>query len=113
VEKMEITMDDKEIGTRIMALRKDKGYSREKLAELVGISEKFLYEIEIRKTGFSAKTLSGISQALDISSDYILFGRCSREFEERIARVTGKFELNSLNIVEELLNVAYELAHNN
>ena len=72
---MKITLNDKEMGTRIMELRKDKGYSREKLAELVGISSKFLYEIEIRKTGFSVNTLRGISQALDISSDYILFGK--------------------------------------
>ena len=110
---MKITLNDKEMGTRIMALRKDKGYSREKLAELAGISSKFLYEIEIRKTGFSAKTLGGISQALDISSDYILFGKCNKEYDERIARVTGKFELRSLNMIEDLLNVAYELAHNN
>lgn len=110
---MKITLNDKEIGTRIMDLRKDKGYSREKLAELAGISSKFLYEIEIRKTGFSARTLGGISQALDISSDYILFGKCNRESEDRIARVTGKFELKTLDMVEDLLNVAYELLHNN
>ncbi len=39
---MKITLNDKEMGTRIMELRKDKGYSKEKLAELVGISSKFL-----------------------------------------------------------------------
>ena len=80
---MKITLNDKEMGTRIMEIRKDKGYSREKLAELVGISSKFLYEIEIRKTGFSVNTLRGISQALDISSDYILFGKSNSKSEER------------------------------
>lgn len=41
-------MDDFNIkvGERIEKLRKQKGLSREELAEMVGISSKFLYEIE-------------------------------------------------------------------
>ena len=33
-------------GERILMLRSDRGYTREQLAELANISEKFLYEIE-------------------------------------------------------------------
>lgn len=48
---MGIHYDD--IGMRIMGLRKEKGYSREQLAELANISVSFLYEIETSKKGLS------------------------------------------------------------
>ena len=40
------------IGYRIMELRLDRGYSRERLAERAGISSKFLFEIERNGRGF-------------------------------------------------------------
>ena len=61
-------------GKRIMNLRKKIGFTREELAELAGISSKFLYEIEVGSKGFSAKTLSGLANALGVSCDYILLG---------------------------------------
>lgn len=109
---MKTAMKDIEVGDRIKNLRLDKGYSREKLAELAGISSKFLYEIENKHVGFSAETLCGLSCALDVSSDYILYGRSSMEYEERIAKEIAKFEPNTLVKVENLLKIAYDLAHN-
>lgn len=45
-------MSYKEIGARIRALRESDGLSRDKLAERVEISSKFLYEIEMGKKAF-------------------------------------------------------------
>lgn len=45
-------------GNRIRALRENRGYTREQLAEMADISSKFLYEIEVGNKGFSARTLS-------------------------------------------------------
>ncbi|MCM1236396.1 MAG: helix-turn-helix domain-containing protein [Ruminococcus flavefaciens] len=59
-------------GERIKLLRIERGYNRKQLAERAGISEKFLYEIEMKKKGFSAKTLSKLSEALEVSLDYIM-----------------------------------------
>ena len=56
-------------GERIMILRGERGYTREQLAELADISEKFLYEIEMGKKGFSATTLMNICDALEVSLD--------------------------------------------
>ena len=67
-------MSYKEIGARIRALREGDGLSRDKLAEKVEISSKFLYEIEMGKKGFSAETLRRLSMALNTSSDYLLNG---------------------------------------
>jgi len=63
-----------EIGKKIKEKRKNKGWSREKLATLSYISDKFLYDIEVGKKGMSAETLYKISKALDISADWLLDG---------------------------------------
>ncbi len=107
---MKIT-SKKKIGDRIMDLRKDKGFSREQLAELSGISSSFLYEIEIAKKGFSANTLMNLCNALEVSSDYILYGKKKIDYEDKIAETIGKFQLSQLKKVEELLKIVYELAH--
>lgn len=65
---------DKRIGTRITNLRVKQGYTRDEMAERVGISCKFLYEIEGNKKGFSALTLYRLSIALGVSMDYIITG---------------------------------------
>ncbi len=102
---------NKEIGLRIMNLRLDRGYSRERLAELAGISSKFLFEIERNEKGFSANTLVCLADALDVSADYIMKGRGSTKFDEGIAAALEKFEPSILEKVEDLLNIAYDIAH--
>ena len=63
-----------EVGKRIQELRLQKEISREQLAVKMGITTKYLYEIEKAKKGFSADTLMKISKALSCSCDYILQG---------------------------------------
>lgn len=50
------------------------GYSREKLAELVGITPKFCYDLELGLKNMSVNTLYKLSNALHVSVDYILKG---------------------------------------
>ena len=63
-----------EAGRRIYILRTEHNWSREKLAELINCSTKFVYEIESGKKGFSSKTLLLLSKALNVSCDFILLG---------------------------------------
>lgn len=65
-------MTHMEIGERVRQLRKMKNYSREAFAEKLGLSSKFVYEIESGKKGFSADTLLRMSDVLSVSCDYIL-----------------------------------------
>ena len=67
-------MSNKQIGKRIRELREIQEETRETFAEKVGISSKFLYEIETGKKGFSADTLCNISKALSVSCDYVMLG---------------------------------------
>lgn len=64
-----------EIGQRVRELRNQRGYTKELLAEKAGISIGFLGDIEKGKKGASADTLVGLSLALRVSVDFILFGR--------------------------------------
>ena len=63
-----------EIGGRIKSERKYQGLSQEKLAEMVNVTPHYIYEIERGLKAMSMETLANISNALNVSTDYILFG---------------------------------------
>ena len=63
-----------EIGKRIKEKRKSAGLSREKLATMSHISDKFLYDIEVGNKGMSAETLYKIAKALEVSADWLFDG---------------------------------------
>lgn len=62
------------IGQRIKKQRQLNGYSREKLAELVDITPRFCYDLELGLKNMSVSTLYKLSNALHVSVDYILKG---------------------------------------
>lgn len=62
------------IGERIRKRREELNISREQLAEMVGITAKFLSDIELGFRGFSLEKLSYFSECLKISTEYILYG---------------------------------------
>lgn len=60
------------LGERIRLGRKANHITREKLAELIDVSPRFLAEVEGGKVGVSLQTLKNLSIALSTSSDYLL-----------------------------------------
>ncbi|MBE7056355.1 MAG: helix-turn-helix transcriptional regulator [Ruminococcaceae bacterium] len=81
------TYDRAVIGERIQLLRTIKGYSREAFAEQVGISPKFLYEIEKGNKGFSSKILLQISNALSVTCDCIISGTISENCDKEVLEI--------------------------
>ncbi len=63
-----------EIGGRIKAYRKSIGVSQERLSEMIDVSPHYIYEIERGIKSMSLETLVNLSKALQLSTDYILFG---------------------------------------
>lgn len=63
-----------EIGARIKAYRKSMGISQEKLAEMINVSPHYIYEIERGTKTMSLETFVTLSEVLNLSTDYILFG---------------------------------------
>ena len=63
-----------EAGGRIKQKRLEQKLTRDILAYNAGISNKFLYDIELGKKGMSAETLWKVARALDVSTDWLLDG---------------------------------------
>lgn len=68
-------MERKEMGRRIKEARKAKNYTVERFAEIMDLSTQTITNIEAGKKGTSVTTLAKICRNLEISSDYILFGK--------------------------------------
>ena len=62
-----------EIGQRVREARDHAGLSREKLAELVDVTPRFIADIERGSVGLSVQTLKSICVALKVTSDSIIF----------------------------------------
>lgn len=60
------------LGNNIKYTRKMKNITREKLAEKVNVSPRFLADVESGKVGVSLSTLKNLCHALNTSADYLL-----------------------------------------
>ena len=58
-----------EIGKKIKKMRIEQGYTQEKLAELINISQRALSSIEVGDNFLTAETLDKILEAFDITAD--------------------------------------------
>ncbi|MBR6528545.1 MAG: helix-turn-helix domain-containing protein [Firmicutes bacterium] len=67
-------IDRREMGRRIKNRRETVKMSREKLAEHLDVSPQFIADIEYGSKGVSIKSLYLLSQALGVTTDYILAG---------------------------------------
>ncbi len=63
------------IGKRITYIRKERGLSQEKLAELADISTQYISIIENDKKNMSVAVLTKIADALNVTTDFIIYGR--------------------------------------
>lgn len=67
-------MTNSSIGSRIMQIRKERGYTREQLAEYADISADFLWEVETGRKSLKVQNLGKIAVALDVSTDFLILG---------------------------------------
>ena len=63
-----------ELGKRILALRKQKNFSQSDLAKAVGITYAQIGRYETKGTQPSAEVLKKIADALDTTTDYLMYG---------------------------------------
>jgi len=94
------------IGLRIRETREAQHYTRDALAEKVGISTKFLYEIESRNKGFSAETLIKIADALSVSCDFIMTGEeIPERSSKKIICTLERIEPRRISRIQEVLEM--------
>jgi transcriptional regulator with XRE-family HTH domain len=65
-------IDYRVISIRIKEVRRLKGLTQERLAELTGLSSNFIAKIESNNSTVSLQTLVNLANTLDISIDYLL-----------------------------------------
>jgi len=67
------SLDYGKLGVRIREIRKQRGYTQEKLSEMVGISPNYLSRVETNNGGVvSLPTLLKICNVLEVGMDYML-----------------------------------------
>ncbi len=59
-------------GNRIRELREAKGISGTKLAEMIGISPQYLYDLERGEKRLNEETIARLTEVLKVSADYLL-----------------------------------------
>lgn len=65
-------MADKLIGERLLNLRKERSYSREKLAELLSVGTNPIYQYETEKSDPSSEVITRMAKLFGVSVDYLV-----------------------------------------
>jgi len=95
--------NQKEIGKRIRKLRDEKNFTSEQFAELINRSTTFVWEFETGKKGLSAESMYFISQALDVSLDFLVTGEDLHEGLGSIIKLLSVCTPKQLKIIEKII----------
>ena len=97
-----------EIGKRIKQKRKEKNLTQEKLSEIIDVSPSYISEIERGTSICSLATLTNISNTLNTSLDYLVFGvttnNSSQTFSEILKSIPEKNHKLFINLCENIAN---------
>lgn len=95
-----------EIGKRIRGAREKASMSREKLAELVDITPRFVADIERGSVGVSVPNLKKICEVLHVSSDSILWGNINQiSLDDRLKTIDSE----CIEIIDKIIQNQIEL----
>lgn len=72
-------------GSRIALWRKSKGFSQQRLADILGVSRGYLGDVEAGRSEPSGAMLTALTSATDVSADWILTGAGERERRQEAA----------------------------
>ena len=98
-----------EIGKRIQSRRVELGYTREELAVKSKYTQNFIKEAEHGRSGLSSESIRAFSLALNVSTDYLLFGapsEASSNIYKKIDSVPEEKLPLVLHIIDELIECA-------
>ena len=102
-------MDFEQIGMRIKICRKRKHLTQEKLAELLDVSPHYVYELERGVKTMSLYTLNSLSNCLEVSSDYLLYGKPTTYHEglpeDALSVIIRDLPMQQRNRLADLLKV--------
>ncbi len=97
-----------EVGARITELRKQRGYTREKLSELADVSVQFLADIEKGRKSMTVATLKRIAAALLVPTDHIVNGTTDTDDNDGIISILNTLSDKNKKQAEKILTVFAE-----
>nr|PZN02134.1 MAG: XRE family transcriptional regulator [Bacillota bacterium] len=111
--------DNKAIGQRIRAERKKLNLSREEFAEIIGLSDYYVGQLERGERQMSLPVLVKIAKCLHISLDYLVFGKIpsaepsvnephdnyTSQSDEELNELLGKCSSKELELIKKLIKV--------
>ncbi len=97
-----------EVGARITELRKQRGYTREKLSELADVSVQFLADIEKGRKSMTVATLKRVATALLVTTDYIVNGTSADNNNESIISILDTLSEKNKKQAEKILTAFAE-----
>lgn len=93
-----------EIGKRISQTRKAQGLTQENLAEQIGLSMQSVSCIELGKKGVRPENLIKICEALEVSADYLLFGKRETAVTDPFFNKLSKLRAEDYRLVETIVD---------
>lgn len=93
-----------QIGIRIRKIRENLGYTREKFAELLDISESTLANIELGRTYISQNILLNLYSRFGISSDDVLHGtNKTNTTQDKINRIISSLNKDDCKYIYKII----------
>lgn len=92
-----------EMGNRISKQRKDLQMTQEQVAEAMNISIQSLSCIELGKKAIRPENLFNLCSVLNVSADYILMGKKSKEQLTGITKKLSNLKEDDYKIIETLI----------
>lgn len=96
----------KEIGKRIQIRRKQLGLTQEQAAELSGLSQTYIANVERGARGLGDDSIIGLANALQTSTDYILLGKKVQPSDcEPIVQLLQQLDPEQLNDLLQIIRI--------
>lgn len=101
--KKEFNVD---LGKRIRSARERAGITRERLAEQIDVSPRFIADVERGSVGISVPTLKKICEVLHISSDSLLWEKTTQSsIDEKLKFIDSDY----LGLIDKMVQTQLDL----
>ncbi len=92
-----------DIGKRIASRRTQLGLTQEQVAEKAGLSHQFFACVERGLKNMRAESIIKLSKAMDISTDYLLFGKSTDIDRNNLVQLLEPLNETQLKCMEEII----------
>lgn len=96
------------MGIRIAQRRKELHLTQEQLAEKMGVSLQTVSCIELGKKAVRPENLANLCSYLDISADYILYGKRNKQQMNDTLTKLSALDAESYHTVQSLIDLLYK-----